>query len=107
MAGKLSGLRLLPLCRPSLDLALDVSVAPGQIAQANLVYVDGVEVGEYVDQVLRHPPSQHCRKFRGALDTIEHDTVDEAHHVERCADYVDIDAETEHRWDGHVGAADR
>ena len=49
---QLAGLRLLPLLRPSLDLPLDVALALGEITEADLIDVDGVQIGEHIDEVL-------------------------------------------------------
>ena len=49
---QLAGLGLLPLRRPSLDLTLDVALALGKIAEPDLVDVDGVQIGQHVDEML-------------------------------------------------------
>ena len=104
--GELAGLRLLPLRRPSLDLAFDVTLALGEIAETDLVDVGGVQVGEHIDQVLGEAWTQRHRQLGGALGPIEHDPVDEAHHVERRADDIDVGAQAEHRRHRNVGAPD-
>ena len=68
------------------ELALDVAVPPGQVAQADGVDVDGVEVGEHVDEVLAGRPTQRSTGSSvGLLGAVEDDTVDVAHDVERRA----------------------
>ena len=45
--------RLLELAVPPLELAGDVALAPGEVAEADGVDVDGVQAGQGVDQRLR------------------------------------------------------
>ena len=68
---RLAGLRVLPLRRPALELALGVRLVAGQIDQAGLVQIDGVDrrqgagdrqadgvpgrLGDAVDDLLRGP----------------------------------------------------
>ena len=49
---QLAGLGVRPLRAPALDLALDVALAAGEVAEPDRVDVDGMEVGEDVDEVL-------------------------------------------------------
>ena len=60
--GQLTGLRLLPLRAPPLHLALDVALALGQVAEADLVDVDRVQIGEHVDEVLAGGDAQLGRQ---------------------------------------------
>ena len=46
----LTGLRLLELCVPPLQLALDVPLAAAEVAETDGVDVDGVDLGQDVDQ---------------------------------------------------------
>ena len=65
--GKLAGLRVRPLRRPALELALDVPLASGEVAEADLVDVERVQVGEHVDEVLARRPTELDRDERDAL----------------------------------------
>ena len=104
---QLAGLRVLPLRRPPLQLALDVALALGEVAEPDLVDVDGVQVGEHVDEVLAQPRPQLERQLgRRVLGAVEHDAVDEAHHVERRAVDRLVGAQPERRRHRHGGRAD-
>ena len=48
--GDLPALRLLPLAPPSPQRPLDVAVAPAEVAEADIVGVHSVELGQDVDQ---------------------------------------------------------
>ncbi len=99
-------LRVGPLGRPSLQLALDVRVAPGEVAEPDVVDIDGVQVGEDVDEVERNDAPHVGRDLSRLLGTVDHDPVDEGHHVERCLVHRLVGAEGERRWHRHVGEAD-
>ena len=100
------GLRVLPLRRPPLHLALDVAVALGEVAEADRVDVDGVQIGEHVDEVLARRTAKLDRQLLRLLDAVEHDAVDVAHHVERRTVDGLVGAQPERRRHRHVGLAD-
>ena len=52
IAGSSRVLEFAHCVRPALELALDVALAAGEVAEADGVDVDGVEVGEHVDEVV-------------------------------------------------------
>ncbi len=104
---ELAGLGLLPLRRPPLDLPLDVTVALGEIAEPDLVDVDGMKVGQHIDEMLADPRAQRERQFSGPLGTVEHDAVDKPHHVEGRAVDAIVGAQPEGRRHRHVGAPNR
>ena len=60
-----------------------------------------MQVGEHVDEVLTRGASQVDREQRGPFGRIEHDPVDEFHHVEGRTVDVDIGAQPERAWHGH------
>ena len=70
------------------------------------VHVDGVQVGQHVDQVLTCDTAQLRRHWFGTLGRIEHDAVDVRHHVERCAIDRFVGAEPERPGHRHVRLAD-
>jgi hypothetical protein len=104
---QLAGLRVLPLRRPALHLALDVALALREVAESDRVDVDRVQVGQHVDEVLGGGPAQLDGQLGGLLGTVEHLALDEAHHVERRAVDGLVGAQPERRGHGHAGAADR
>ena len=106
IAAQLAGLRVLPLGRPSLHLTFDVAGALGEVAEAGRVDVDGVQIGQHVDEVLARLPAQLDRQLLGLLDAVEHHAVDEAHHVERRTVHLDVGAQPQRRRHGHAGATD-
>jgi hypothetical protein len=57
--------------------------------------------------MLGQPPANVGGQVGGPLRTIEHDAVDEAHHVERRAVDIGVGAHSQRRRDGDVGATDR
>ncbi|MEJ7720350.1 MAG: hypothetical protein WKF58_07795 [Ilumatobacteraceae bacterium] len=81
----LASLRRLPLRAPPPQLALDVPLAAGQIAETTLVDVNGVKVDEHVDEVLGAPPALLVRHRRHLVGTVEHRSLDVGHDVERRA----------------------
>ena len=68
---QLAGLRFLPLRRPSLDLSLDVALALGEVAQPDRVDIDGVEIGQHIDEVLAasRPKLDRQRAARSVLSS--------------------------------------
>jgi hypothetical protein len=98
---------MLPLQRPPLDLALDVTLALGQFTEAHFVDIDGMQIGEHVERDARRGEGAATRDEFCSLRAVEHDAVDEAHHVEGCSVDVDVGAQTEALRNGHVRAADR
>ena len=97
----------LPLGGPSLELPLDVAAAPGEVAEADGVDVDGVEVGQHVDQVGAGLAA--CRRIEqlGLVRAVEHLTLNEAHDVERRPVDVDVRAQPERRRHGHGRGTER
>ena len=102
--GDLPALRLLPLAPPPLEGALDVALAPAEVAQADSVGIDPVEIGEHVDQRLgRRPAHRFGNRFHDA-GVAQDQPVDEAHDVERRAGHRLVAAQPDHRRDRHRGA---
>ncbi len=83
ISGSSRVLEALPLLGPPAELSIDVAATAGEVAEPDGVDVDGVEVGEHVDQVLAGRPAQLEREQRRLVGTVEHGAVDELHHVER------------------------
>ena len=71
---QLAGLRALPLGAPALHLAFDVALAFGEVAEADLVDVDGVQVGEHVDQVEPGRPTVARRVSSAPLSALSSTT---------------------------------
>ncbi len=99
-------LRALPLGAPAFHLPLDVPLTLRQIAEADGVDVDVVEVGEHVDQIETCRPTVVDREQSSLVGAVEHHAVDEPHHVERRAVHLVVGAESECRRDGNVGLPD-
>ncbi len=60
-----------------------------------------MQVGEHVDQIEPSGPTVLDREQRTLVGTVEHDPVDETHHIERRAVHCVIGAQTERRRHGH------
>ncbi|HSR26396.1 MAG TPA: hypothetical protein VLW53_22775, partial [Candidatus Eisenbacteria bacterium] len=95
-------LRALELPVPALELAPDVALSPGQVAQADGVHVQRVQGDEHVDEVLSGPApgalvQDALRLGRGP----QHVPVHVAHHVERAAVHRRLVAEPDRLRDGH------
>jgi hypothetical protein len=60
-----------------------------------------VQIGKHVEEVLAQALSLRRRDQVGALRAVEHDTVDEAHHVEGRAVDLDVGAQAERRRNRH------
>ena len=106
IAGSSRGLGVFPLHRPPLDLALDVPLAFGQIAEADVVDIDIVQIGEHVEEVLAGRAAVPSGSVSGPVGPVEHDAVDEAHHIERRAVDRRVGAQPERLRHRHVGRAD-
>ncbi len=78
--------------RPAPHLPLDVPVALGEVAEADRVDVDRVQIGQHVDQMLARTASLLDAHGCCPVGAVEHDAVDVAHHVERRAVDVDVGA---------------
>jgi hypothetical protein len=66
-----------------------------------------VQVGKHIEQVLADLWPQVERKGGGSIGTVEHDSVDEAHDVERCAVHRRIGAQSQRLGHRHHGLANR
>ena len=92
---ELAGLRLLPLAVPALQLARDVALVAAEVAEADGVEVDGVDVAPGCRRATRPRVrrgvgvERASRRGRVANDV----AVDEVHHVERRA----VDSTSVHR----------
>ena len=71
------------------------------------VDIDRVQIGKHVEQVLADLGPQVERKGSGPLGTVEHDSVDEAHDIERRTVHRRIDAQSQRLRYRHYGSADR
>ena len=103
--GKFTGLRVLPLRAPPFHLSLDVALALGEVTETDGVDVDGMEVGQHVDEVMAGAHLRCGRQQMGLLRSIEHHTVDETHHVEGCSDHRLVGAQSERGRHRHTGGA--
>ncbi len=104
---RLVGGRVRPLTGPAAKLALDVAVAAGQIGQADLVEIDGVQVGEDVDQVERQLAAAGVVECGGRIVEVQDDAVDERGDGERRAVDGRVLADGERARDRHRRAAER
>ena len=98
---ELPGLGVGPLSPPAAQLALDVAIALGEIAQPDLVDVHVVQVGERVDEDFARPPPRRRLQWLRLRRAVEHHAVDEAHHVERHAVDGLVGAQRERGRDGN------
>ena len=99
--------RLLPLAVPPLELALDVALAPAEIAQPDGVGVDGVDARQHVrDLVPCSGAGVHIER-PGRRRIPRHQPVDEAHHVEGSAVDRLVLAQADDGRHGHVGRRQR
>ncbi len=91
--GKLAGLAVLPLGGPSPHLAFDVALASGEITETDLIDIDSMEIREHIDQVLTGRNPQLHRQQRRTFGAVQHDPVDELHHIEGRAVDVGVRAQ--------------
>ncbi len=99
---QLPGLAVFPLGAPALHLAGDVALAFGQVAEADGIDVDGVEVGEHIEEVLGGNRAEGLGQQGSPIHTIENHPVDEGHDVERCSVDLLVGAQAQ-RWGyGHT-----
>ncbi len=105
---ELARLRALPLLAPALDLARDVGLLLAEVAEPDRVGIDGVEVGEHLDQRLGDRAALGGGEVALGVGGLDQDVaVDEAHHVEgRAVDRL-VGAEAERRRHRHAGGAER
>ncbi len=83
--GELASLRLLELPVPALELARDVVLLLGEIAEADRIDVDGVKVGEHVDERFAGASALRLgERLLGDLGVVQHHAGNEPHHVERA-----------------------
>ena len=105
---ELAGLRGVPLLRPAAQLALDEAGRSAEVLEADGGRVDGVQVGEYVDERCsdRRPrlgTVRVPRRQRVAADVAEH----ALHHVEVDAQRPVRAAEMQDARHRHGGALER
>ena len=103
---QLAGLRLLPLAVPALELPLDVVLLLAEVAEADGVGVDGVDLGHRVGDGVAGVAARLGADRRGGGLVAEHEPVDEGHHVERRAVHLVVGAEAEGGRDRHVGGTE-
>ena len=99
---QLTGLRLLPLPVPALQLPLDVVLLLAEVTQADSVGVDGMDLGHRVGDGAAGVAARLGGDRGGGGLVAEDEPVDEGHDVERRAVHLVIGAEPERRRDGHV-----
>ena len=102
--GNLARLGTLPLRRPPPHLTFDVAISFGEVAETDFVDIDGVKIGEHVDEMFGGGSAELDRHQIGPLDAVEHDPVDERHHVERCIVHRRVGAQPERCRYRHTGA---
>ena len=99
--GNLSRLGLLELRIPALQLAGDVALLAGEVRQAHGVDVDGVQVGQHVDEVEAEPPPLglvvHPLRHAAVMQDV---AVDVPHDVERGAVHVGAEAQSRRHRNG-------
>ena len=104
----LAGLRALPLLAPALQLAPDVAGPLGQVAEPDVVGVDGVKRDDHVDQRFTRPaPGGVVTERVGVFDRVQHGPGDVAHHVEGGLVDRRVGAHPDHPRHGHTGVAQR
>ena len=104
--GQFPSLGAFPLGAPPLHLTLDVALPLGEIAEADRIDVDRVQVGEDVDQIETSGPTVVDAEQCSLVGAVEHHAVDERHHVERRTVDLIVGAEPECGRDRHLGRAD-
>ena len=68
---------------------------PGQVAEPDIVDVDGVEVGQHVDEMVARRHAEGRIELPALLRAIEHLAVDELHDIERRAVHRLVRAQAE------------
>ena len=96
---------LVELAVPALELARDVALALGEVAEPHLVDVHGVQGGERLGQRLPGAARVASSSAAAAAVVAQDVALDELHHVERPAVHLGVGAQAEGAGDGHVRRA--
>ncbi len=105
---QLARLRLLPLALPAAQLAGDVVLLAAEVAEADGVGIDGVDLGQGVgDALADRPPVAFVREDLGLGQPAQDRALDELHRVEGGAGDALVLAEADHRRHRHLGRHQR
>ncbi len=99
--------RRFPLLRPAVQLAREIRFLATEIAEPDRIRIEPVQLRQHVDHVHAERVSIGHRDALGRGRIVQHQSVDELHHVERRAVDRGIAAQSIRRRDRHRGFRQR